>query len=72
MFLDRLANINSTMGGDCGATTNRKAVNYDIHVLETTAYTRLKEQGLCERGIVPDFLGSMRKFDLTLLHVNLT
>ncbi|KAJ5958153.1 uncharacterized protein N7479_005303 [Penicillium vulpinum] len=32
----------------------------DIHVLETTAYTRLKEQGLCDRGIAPDFLGSIR------------
>lgn len=32
-------------------------------MLETTAYTRLKERGLCDRGIVPNFLGSMRKFD---------
>ena len=32
-------------------------------MLETTAYTRLKDRGLCDRGIVPNFLGSMRKFD---------
>ncbi|PLB48836.1 hypothetical protein P170DRAFT_455668 [Aspergillus steynii IBT 23096] len=24
---------------------------------ESTAYTRLKEQGLCDRGIIPDFYG---------------
>ncbi|KAJ9243486.1 hypothetical protein DTO280E4_5601 [Paecilomyces variotii] len=35
----------------------------DIHILETTAYTRLKDHGLCDRGIVPRFLGSMEKFD---------
>ncbi|PKY02229.1 hypothetical protein P168DRAFT_329187 [Aspergillus campestris IBT 28561] len=35
----------------------------DNHVLESTAYRRLKDQGLCDRGIVPDFLGSLRKFD---------
>ncbi|PTU23650.1 hypothetical protein P175DRAFT_0505470 [Aspergillus ochraceoroseus IBT 24754] len=35
----------------------------DIHVLETTAYTRLKDKGLCDQGIVPYFLGSIRKFD---------
>ncbi|KAL4778626.1 hypothetical protein BJX76DRAFT_342755 [Aspergillus varians] len=35
----------------------------DIHVLETTAYRRMREKGLCDRGIVPHFLGSMRKFD---------
>ncbi|KZF26557.1 hypothetical protein L228DRAFT_264938 [Xylona heveae TC161] len=35
----------------------------DIHVLEATAYRRLNEQGLCDRGIVPRFFGSMNKFD---------
>ncbi|KAL2819103.1 hypothetical protein BJX63DRAFT_418883 [Aspergillus granulosus] len=45
----------------------------DIHVLETKAYTRLKEKGLCDRGIVPRFLGSMRKFDPSLCqpHLNM-
>ncbi|CAI7652094.1 unnamed protein product [Penicillium glandicola] len=46
-------------------------VELDIHVLEATAYTRLKEQGLCDRGIVPDFLGSMRKFDPALCQPHL-
>ena len=32
-------------------------------MLETTAYIRLKDKGLWDRGIVPNFLGSMRKFD---------
>ncbi|KKZ65631.1 hypothetical protein EMCG_08538 [[Emmonsia] crescens] len=35
----------------------------DIHILETTAYRRLKERGVCEQGIVPQFLGTMDKFD---------
>lgn len=35
-------------------------------MLETTAYTRLRDKGLCDRGIVPRFLGSMRKFDQSL------
>ncbi|KAK9576807.1 hypothetical protein V6Z93_010257 [Aspergillus fumigatus] len=35
----------------------------DIHVLECSAYRRLKEHGLCDSGLVPNFLGSMRKFD---------
>ncbi|KAF9246667.1 hypothetical protein DTO013E5_6039 [Penicillium roqueforti] len=43
----------------------------DIHVLEATTYTRLKEQGLCDRGIVPDFLGFMRKFDPSLCQPHL-
>lgn len=43
----------------------------DILVLETTAYTRLKEQGLCDGGIVPDFLDSMRKFNPTLCQPHL-
>ncbi|KAK9366983.1 hypothetical protein V1509DRAFT_641104 [Lipomyces kononenkoae] len=38
----------------------------DIHVLEFTVYVRLKDRGLCDRGIVPNFLGSMRKFDASL------
>ncbi|KAJ5104383.1 hypothetical protein NUU61_001730 [Penicillium alfredii] len=43
----------------------------DIHVLESTAYIRLKERGLCERGIVPYYLGSMRKFDPALCQPHL-
>lgn len=35
----------------------------DIHVLECSAYRRLKEHGLCDSGLVPNFLESMRKFD---------
>lgn len=35
-------------------------------MLETTAYTRLRDKGLCDQGIVPRFLGSMRKFDQSL------
>ncbi|RAL04250.1 uncharacterized protein BO80DRAFT_348039 [Aspergillus ibericus CBS 121593] len=35
----------------------------DIHVMESTAYHRLKAAGVCDRGLVPDFFGSMRKFD---------
>lgn len=35
-------------------------------MLESTAYTRLRDKGLCDRGIVPRFLGSMRKFDQSL------
>ncbi|WEW59415.1 hypothetical protein PRK78_004887 [Emydomyces testavorans] len=35
----------------------------DIHVRERTAYERLKEHGLCDRGIIPYFYGSMSKFD---------
>ncbi|KAK9234784.1 hypothetical protein V1525DRAFT_33268 [Lipomyces kononenkoae] len=43
----------------------------DIHVLESTAYIRLKNRGLCDRGIVPNFLGSMRKFDVSLCQPHL-
>ncbi|PWY67607.1 hypothetical protein BO94DRAFT_561108 [Aspergillus sclerotioniger CBS 115572] len=35
----------------------------DIQVLESTAYRRLKAYGVCDRGLVPDFFGSIRKFD---------
>ncbi|KAL4969494.1 uncharacterized protein BDV14DRAFT_84402 [Aspergillus stella-maris] len=38
----------------------------DIHVLEATAYRRLQDKGVCDRGIVPRFLGAMRKFDPSL------
>ncbi|KAL1963350.1 hypothetical protein VTN77DRAFT_8471 [Rasamsonia byssochlamydoides] len=31
----------------------------DIHVLESTAYRRFKEHGLCDRGIVPQFYGTI-------------
>lgn len=40
-------------------------------MLESTAYTRLKDQGLCDRGIVPYYLGSMRKFDPSLCQPHL-
>jgi serine/threonine protein kinase len=40
-------------------------------VLESTAYIRLKERGLCDRGIVPHYLGSMRKFDSSLCQPHL-
>ena len=43
----------------------------DIHVLESTAYTRLKDRGLCDRGIVPNYLGSIRKFDPSLCQPHL-
>ncbi|KAH8435124.1 uncharacterized protein LDX57_012753 [Aspergillus melleus] len=43
----------------------------DIHVLESTAYTRLKERGLCDRGIVPNYLGAVRKFDPSLCQPHL-
>lgn len=35
----------------------------DIHILESTAYRRLKERDLCDRGVIPHFFGTMRKFD---------
>ncbi|OJD13344.1 hypothetical protein AJ78_06202 [Emergomyces pasteurianus Ep9510] len=35
----------------------------DIHVLESTAYRRLFERGICEKGIVPRFFGTIDKFD---------
>ncbi|KAJ5692811.1 hypothetical protein N7462_002234 [Penicillium macrosclerotiorum] len=35
----------------------------DIHIHETKAYARLKERGICDRGIVPQYLGSISKFD---------
>ncbi|KAJ5614742.1 hypothetical protein N7528_008396 [Penicillium herquei] len=38
----------------------------DLHIVESTAYYRLKEQGLCDRGIVPNFLGTIRNFDPSL------
>ncbi|OJD26949.1 hypothetical protein ACJ73_01672 [Blastomyces percursus] len=41
----------------------RKDRELDIHVLESTAYRRLKARGVCDKGIVPQFLGTMDKFD---------
>ncbi|EDN05191.1 hypothetical protein I7I51_05790 [Histoplasma capsulatum] len=35
----------------------------DIHVLESTAYRRLKAWGLCDKRIIPRFLGTIDKFD---------
>ncbi|KAK2762320.1 hypothetical protein FQN54_001330 [Arachnomyces sp. PD_36] len=35
----------------------------DYHSLEAAAYRRLKERGVCDRGIVPQFYGTMDNFD---------
>ncbi|KAL5362568.1 hypothetical protein BJX96DRAFT_102830 [Aspergillus floccosus] len=35
----------------------------DIHVCESSAYRRLSSHGLCDKGLVPKYFGSMRKFD---------
>ncbi|KAK2766639.1 mitochondrial splicing system protein [Arachnomyces sp. PD_36] len=43
----------------------------DIHVLESTAYRRLKARGVCDKGIVPQFLGTMDKFDPKLFQPHL-
>ncbi|PGH26459.1 hypothetical protein AJ80_01772 [Polytolypa hystricis UAMH7299] len=43
----------------------------DMHVIESTAYRRLKEQGVCEKGIVPKFFGTMDKFDPKPCHPGL-
>lgn len=32
---------------------------WDLFVRESTAYRRLKEKGLCDRGVVPDFYGTI-------------
>ncbi|PLN78853.1 hypothetical protein BDW42DRAFT_187081 [Aspergillus taichungensis] len=37
-----------------------------IHFLESTACRRLKDQGLYDYGILPNFLGSLREFDSKL------
>ncbi|EEH39042.2 hypothetical protein PAAG_01504 [Paracoccidioides lutzii Pb01] len=42
---------------------SRKDRELDIHVLESTAYQRLKERGLCGRGVIPHFFGMTEKFD---------
>ncbi|PLB46855.1 hypothetical protein P170DRAFT_511529 [Aspergillus steynii IBT 23096] len=44
----------------------------DIHVLESTAYRRLKDRGLCDSGIVPNFLGAIRNLDPSLYGSNLS
>lgn len=36
----------------------------DPYTCESTAYKRLKEQGLCDRGIVPQFYGTLEKLDV--------
>ncbi|PGH13238.1 hypothetical protein AJ79_03797 [Helicocarpus griseus UAMH5409] len=43
----------------------------DIDILETTAYRRLKERGICDQGIVPQFFGTMDNFDAKLCHPHL-
>lgn len=35
----------------------------DIHILESKAYRRLKQRGLCDLGTVPHFFGTLPKFD---------
>lgn len=35
----------------------------DQYVIEVSAYRRLKERGLCERRMIPNFLGCMTNFD---------
>ena len=35
----------------------------DIHICEIAAYERLKEYGLCDSGIIPDFYGSIKAID---------
>lgn len=49
----------------------RKDRELDIHVLESTAYRRLKARGVCDKGIVPQFLGTMDKFDPKLCQPHL-
>ncbi|PGH01023.1 hypothetical protein GX51_05459 [Blastomyces parvus] len=43
----------------------------NIHALESTAYRRLKARGVCDKGIVPQFLGTMDKFDVKLCQPHL-
>ncbi|KAM3513072.1 hypothetical protein MY11210_003274 [Beauveria gryllotalpidicola] len=38
-------------------------LEYDLCVRESSAYRRLKANGLCDRGIIPDFYGSVTKID---------
>ncbi|OJJ50297.1 hypothetical protein ASPZODRAFT_58423 [Penicilliopsis zonata CBS 506.65] len=33
----------------------------DLFTKESTAYQRLKEKGLCQRGVIPDFYGTITK-----------
>ncbi|ODH45510.1 hypothetical protein GX48_08411 [Paracoccidioides brasiliensis] len=37
----------------------------NIHICESTAYRRLMKHGLCDRGIVPRFYGTMERMDLS-------
>ncbi|OJD10518.1 hypothetical protein AJ78_08492, partial [Emergomyces pasteurianus Ep9510] len=49
----------------------RKDRELDIHVLESTAYRRLKARGVFDKGVVPQFLGTMDKFDPKLCQPHL-
>jgi serine/threonine protein kinase len=40
-----------------------KGHELDIHVLKCSTYRRLKEHRLCNSRLIPNFLGSMRKFN---------
>ncbi|EEH50659.2 uncharacterized protein PADG_06738 [Paracoccidioides brasiliensis Pb18] len=41
-----------------------KECETNIHICESTAYRRLMKYGLCDRGIVPQFYGTMERMDL--------
>ncbi|KAL2378242.1 hypothetical protein RJ035_007487 [Blastomyces gilchristii] len=37
----------------------------NLHICESTAYRQLMKHGLCNRGIVPQFYGTMEQMDLS-------
>ncbi|KGY14863.1 hypothetical protein PABG_12254 [Paracoccidioides brasiliensis Pb03] len=41
-----------------------KECETNIHICESTAYRRLMKYSLCDRGIVPQFYGTMERMDL--------
>lgn len=43
----------------------------NFHVWESTAYRRLKEFGLCDRGIIPQFYGTIENLDPKLCQPHL-
>ncbi|KAI9824125.1 MAG: hypothetical protein M1819_001080 [Sarea resinae] len=49
----------------------RKDREYNIYVCEMKAYRRLKERGICEKGIVPQFYGSIEQIRPKLWQPNL-
>ena len=48
-------------------------IEHDIFTCESTAYRRLKEKGLCDKGIVPQFFGTMEQIqpELWKPHLNM-